>query len=65
MFTGHHRKVTVMKLKKSDGTLAKTDKENINIMAPHLEHNVYNRLQESAYENGVELLGQQIEVNED
>ena len=65
MFTGHHRKVTVMKLKKSDGTLAKTDKENINIMAPHLEHNVYNRLQESAYESGVELLGQRIEVNEE
>ena len=28
MFSGHHRKFTVMKLKKSDGTLAKTDKEN-------------------------------------
>ena len=34
-------------------------------MAPHLENNVYNRLQESAYEEGVELLGQQIEVNEE
>jgi hypothetical protein len=36
-FTGHHNKAVNMKMKKADGTMVKTDKENADVMFKHLE----------------------------
>jgi hypothetical protein len=34
-FTGHHRKPTMMQMKKPDGEKAQTDEENANILQQH------------------------------
>jgi hypothetical protein len=47
-FTGHHNKAVNMKMKKADGTMAKTDKENAEVMFKHFKQ-VTNRQELSSY----------------
>jgi hypothetical protein len=47
-FTGHHNKAVNMKMKKADGTMAKTDKENAKVMFKHFEQ-VTNQQDLSSY----------------
>jgi hypothetical protein len=48
-FTGHHNKAVNMKMKKADGTMAKTDKENAEVMLKHFEQ-VANQQELSSYD---------------
>ena len=48
-FTGHHKKAINMKMRKTNGTMAKTDKENAEVMFKHFEK-VTNRQELSSYD---------------
>jgi hypothetical protein len=47
-FTGHHNKAVKLKMKKADGTIAKTDKENAHVMFKHFKQ-VTNQQELSSY----------------
>jgi hypothetical protein len=52
-YTNHHRKPKVIKMKKPDGSLARTEEESAKVFKDHFEKNVFNRNEESSYEDSI------------
>jgi hypothetical protein len=49
-FNGHHKKMTIIKMRKADGTLARNEEESAKVFRKHFEENVFNRNEQSSYD---------------
>jgi hypothetical protein len=51
LLKGHHKKTRIIKMMKADGTLASNQEESAKFFKDHFEKNVFNRNEESSYDD--------------
>jgi hypothetical protein len=52
-YTGHHRKARVTKMRMANGEMASNEEESAKVFKDHFEKNVFNRNEESSYDDTI------------